>query len=129
MPASSPSPPPHTHTRTHTFLRGPAPAPYFHPLFLIFQIPPSGGGNQNLLPPTLKRAERGRGGSKLCYIQSLKEKPTSHLIFWIWIFFEAVSMKKWPCTTHFTLCFFNERYSFERYFFHNWAWLNMFMMW
>ena len=57
-----PPPPPSPHTHTHTFLRGPAPAPYFHPLFLIFQIPPSGGGNQNLLPPTLKRAERGRGG-------------------------------------------------------------------
>ena len=32
-------------------LRRPAPGQYFHPLFLIFQIPPpSGGGNQNLLP-------------------------------------------------------------------------------
>ena len=28
------------------------------PLFLIFQAPPSGGGNQNLLP---KGGERGRG--------------------------------------------------------------------
>ena len=34
-------------------LRRPAPGPYFHPLFLIFQIPaPSRGGNQNLLPPS-----------------------------------------------------------------------------
>ena len=120
---SAPTP---SNTHTYTLLREPAPAPYFHPLFLIFQIPPSWGGNQNLLAPTLKRGERG---SELCYIQSLKEKPTSHLIFWLWIFLEAVSMKKWPCTTHFTLWFFNERYSFERYFFHNWAWLNMFMMW
>ena len=38
-----------------------APAPYFHPLFKIFQIPPSGGGNQNLLPP-FKKGEGGRGG-------------------------------------------------------------------
>ena len=38
-----------------------APAPYFHPLFLIFQITPpplSRGGNQNLLPPL----KQGRGG-------------------------------------------------------------------
>ena len=34
-----------------SLLRGPAPAPYFHPLFLIFQIPPSGRGNHNLLLP------------------------------------------------------------------------------
>ena len=26
-------------------------------------------------------------------------------------------------------CMFNEKNSFERYFFHHWAWLNMFMMW
>ena len=32
-------------------LRRPAPAPYFHLLSLIVQIPPSGGGNQNLLSP------------------------------------------------------------------------------
>ena len=39
------------------FLRRPASAPYFHPLFLIFQTPlPSGGGNQNLLPPAFKKA-------------------------------------------------------------------------
>ena len=31
-------------------LRRPAPAPYFHPFFENFQIPPSGRGNQNLLP-------------------------------------------------------------------------------
>ena len=36
-------------------LRRPAPAPYFHPIFIIFQIPPSGEGNQNLLPPPLKK--------------------------------------------------------------------------
>ena len=36
-------------------LRRTAPAPYFHSLFLIFQISPSRGGNQNLLPLTLKR--------------------------------------------------------------------------
>ena len=45
-----PAPRPH-------FLRRPASAPYFHPLFLIFQTPlPSGGGNQNLLPPAFKKA-------------------------------------------------------------------------
>ena len=61
--SSPPTPPPlhhtHTHTHTHTLLREPAPAPYFHLLFLIFQIPTLGGGNQNLLSPTLKRG-RGR---------------------------------------------------------------------
>ena len=36
-------------------LRRPAPAPEFHPLFYIFQIPPSGGGNQNLLLSPLKK--------------------------------------------------------------------------
>ena len=37
-------------------LRGIAPALYFHPLLLIFQIPPSGGGNQNLLSLVLKKS-------------------------------------------------------------------------
>ena len=46
--------PAHTHTYTHT-LREPAPALYLHPLFLIFQIRPFGGSNQNLLPPALKQ--------------------------------------------------------------------------
>ena len=32
-------------------LRRPAPAPYAHILFLIFQSPPSGGGIENLLLP------------------------------------------------------------------------------
>ena len=41
--------------RPPPILRGPAPAPYFHPLFLIFQIPPSRGGKQNLLLPALQR--------------------------------------------------------------------------
>ena len=37
-------------------LRGPAPAPYFYPFFLFFRFPPpSGGGNQNLLSPSLKK--------------------------------------------------------------------------
>ena len=36
-------------------LRRPAPAPYFHPLFKIFQIPPSGVVNQNLLPRPFKK--------------------------------------------------------------------------
>ena len=27
---------------SHSLLRRPAPAPYFHPFFLIFQIPPLG---------------------------------------------------------------------------------------
>ena len=47
-------------------LRGPAPAPYFHPFSLIFQIPLfSGGGNQNLLPalPSFKTKKR------VCIIQ------------------------------------------------------------
>ena len=42
-------------------LRRPAPAPYFNLTFLFFRFPPSGGGNQNLLPP-LKRV----GRSQLC---------------------------------------------------------------
>ena len=37
------------------FLSRPAPAPYFHLFFLIFQIPPSEGGNQTLLPPLLEK--------------------------------------------------------------------------
>ena len=41
--------------KCHTLLREPASAPYFHPLFLNFQILPFGGGNQNLLPPALKK--------------------------------------------------------------------------
>ena len=41
-----------------SLLRRPAPAPYFHPLFLIFQIPPSGEGNQNSLPSPLKKGVR-----------------------------------------------------------------------
>ena len=40
----------------------PAPAPYFNLLFLFFRFPPSGGGNQNLLPPPFKK---GRG-CQLC---------------------------------------------------------------
>ena len=40
---STPPPSP----QTYTLLRGPAPAPYFHPLFLIFQISLSGKGNKN----------------------------------------------------------------------------------
>ena len=43
-------------------LRRPFPAPYFHPLFKIFQIPPSGRVNQNLLPPLLKGGVGGGGG-------------------------------------------------------------------
>ena len=51
MSASSPLP----------LLRGPAPAPYFHPFFKFFRFSPplSGEGDQNLLPPPLKK---GGGG-------------------------------------------------------------------
>ena len=49
-------PPPST-----PILRRPAPTPYYHPLFKLFHIRPSGGGNQGLLPsPTFKKE-----GSKL----------------------------------------------------------------
>ena len=41
------------------FLRRPTPAPYFQALFLIFQIPSSGGGNQNLLLFLLKKEGEG----------------------------------------------------------------------
>ena len=36
-------------------LRRSVPVPYFHPLFEFFHIPPSWGGNQNLLPSPLKK--------------------------------------------------------------------------
>ena len=39
---------------THTHLRGPATAPYFHPFFLIFQIPPPGEAIKIYFPPALK---------------------------------------------------------------------------
>ena len=69
-------PPPllQTHTHTHTLLREPAPAPYFHPLFLIFQIPPSRRGNQqNFLLPTLNKW-RGEGGDLSYVIHNLYKK-------------------------------------------------------
>ena len=51
-----PIPPPHPPSpQTYTLLRESGPAPYFHLLFLIFQIPLSGRGNQNLFTPALKR--------------------------------------------------------------------------
>ena len=47
------------------FLKRPTPAPYFHSLFLIFQIPPPcKGGNWNLFPPPFKK----RGGVQTMYI-------------------------------------------------------------
>ena len=49
----------------HPLLRGPAPAQYFHPFFQFFRFSPStsGEGDQNLLPPTLKKGgEGGVGG-------------------------------------------------------------------
>ena len=55
--------------RLQPLLRRPSPVSYFRSLFLFFQIPlPSGGVNQNLLPPPplLNRAVGGEGGSKLC---------------------------------------------------------------
>ena len=70
---SNPPAPPSPSPQTYTILRGPAPAPYFHPLFLIFQIPLSGRGNQNLFTPALKSGGRGegRGPNYVIYIQSL----------------------------------------------------------
>ena len=53
-----PPPPPTMGNPAAPLLRGPAPAPYFHPLFLIFQNSPF-SGNQNLLPPFKKE---GGGG-------------------------------------------------------------------
>ena len=49
----------------------PAPAPYFNLLFLFFRFPPSGGGNQNLLPPPLKRvggANYVTSTTKFCHV-------------------------------------------------------------
>ena len=43
-------------------LRRPTPGPYLHPLFKIFQIPPSGEDNQNLLPTPFKKRESRGGG-------------------------------------------------------------------
>ena len=54
------SPPP----STHTHLRGPATAPYFHLFFLIFQVPPSCGGSQNLLHPCFENGGGGGGGGR-----------------------------------------------------------------
>ena len=51
-------------------LKRPTPAPYFHPLFLIFQIPPpSGGGNQHLLPPL--KGGKGVGTMKKLHLRCL----------------------------------------------------------
>ena len=72
-----PPPPPQTHTHTHTLLRELAPAPYFHPLFLIFQIPPSGEGNQqNLLPPALKKGRVGGLNYVICNLYKKKQPQT-----------------------------------------------------
>ena len=51
-------------TASSPLLRRPDPASYFHFLFKIFHIPPSRGGNQNLLP----RFKR-KGGVRLCQTQ------------------------------------------------------------
>ena len=54
--------------------RGPAPTPYFHPLFLVFQIPPPGEVIKIYSPP-LKKGEkggRGEGGT-----MDLRCKPLS----------------------------------------------------
>ena len=48
-----------THTYTHTFKRICLCTILPPPFFVIFQIPLSGGGNQNLLPPALKQGGRG----------------------------------------------------------------------
>ena len=70
QPSTPPPPPPPPSPQTYTFLRRSAPAPYFHPLFLISQIPLSGRGNQKLFTPALKRG-RGGGPNYVIYIQSL----------------------------------------------------------
>ena len=50
-------------------LRRPASAPYFHPLFSIFKIPPLRGRYLNF-PPFKKRWWwQGGGGSKLCQLE------------------------------------------------------------
>ena len=57
-------------------LRRPTPATYFHPTFLIFQIPSCGGGNWNVLPPVKK----GGGPNYVIYITQMvswKLKTTS----------------------------------------------------
>ena len=53
-------------------LRRPAPALYFHSLCLIFQIPPSGGGNQNLLPSPFKE---GGGGVTNYAFGTIPQEP------------------------------------------------------
>ena len=50
---------------TAPLLREPAPAPYFLPLFLIFQSSPSRGGNQKLLPPPGPFKIGGGGGQTM----------------------------------------------------------------
>ena len=42
---------------SHPLLRRPAPAPYFHPFFLIFQIPPPGEVIKIYPPPSEKMGE------------------------------------------------------------------------
>ena len=53
----------------------PLPAPYFRPLFLIFQIPPSGEGNQNLL------LLKGEGGPNYVYLTVLTCNLVSNLYY------------------------------------------------
>ena len=43
-----------------------APAPYFHLLFLIFQIPPPAGEVIKIYSPLYKKMGEGGGLSKLC---------------------------------------------------------------
>ena len=53
-----------------TVLRS-APEPQFHPLFLIFQIPPS---IKIYSPPLKKRGAGGGGVFQICYLQLQPEK-------------------------------------------------------
>ena len=48
------------------FLSRPTPAPYFHPLFLIFKFHPPLGEVIKIYPPPFKKW--GVGGSKLCLL-------------------------------------------------------------
>ena len=63
---------------THTHLRGPATAPYFHPFFLIFQIPPPGEAIKIYFPPALKMVVvvvgGGGGGCPNYVIYNLYQK-------------------------------------------------------
>ena len=61
------------HQRPPPILRRPAPAPYFHPLFLIFQIPPSPEEAIKIyFPLPFFKGAGGGGGSELWKVMTKK---------------------------------------------------------